>query len=263
MIKILAMPTFKCPQCGGEFQADAEGRYHCPHCDSTVAIHLHVHGKIPWETWRETGRVRAFWETWKQVMMNPVAFFRRVPPEGNFVVPMYYGIINQSLAIILMWAYQAGFFSAQSILHYTAVFGGYGPMALNLGWGMMLILIMALLVMAPVFAAVALFFTSGVYHICLKFLGGANKGFEATFRAMSYGSSAQLLGIIPIAGPIVSGVWALVLSVIGIKELHKTNYTRAIFAVLLPVLLCCGAIILIVAVLFGAAIGSWMGGISA
>ena len=253
------MPTFKCPQCGQEFQAESEGRYHCPHCENTIAIHLHVHGKIPWETWREKGRLRAFWETWKQVMMNPVAFFRRVPKGGNFVVPMYYGIICQSVAIILMWSYQAGFHSLQAMLSHITAFGGYWPWAVSLGWLAAAILFAALLLVAPVFAFVGLFISSGLYHICLKILGGAKHNFESSFRAISYASSAQLLSILPIIGIVVAGLWSLVLNVIGLKEIHETSYARAILAVSLPVLICCGFMVLIVAALFGAAIGAWMG----
>jgi hypothetical protein len=254
------MPTFKCPQCGGDFQADSEGKYHCPHCDNTIALHLHVHGKIPWETWREVGRLRAFWETWKQAMSNPVAFFRRVPKQGNFVLPMYYGIICQSLAIILMWAYQAGFHAIPTLMNMTADFGGYGPWTMDMSWPSMMILVTALVVIAPVFAVAGLFCTSAIYHVCLMVLGGARHGFEGTFRAVCYGSSAQGLSVIPMIGSVVAGVWSLVLTVIGIKEIHQTNYVRAILAVVLPVVICCGFIILVVAALFGAAIGAWMGG---
>lgn len=253
------MPTFKCPQCGGDFQAESEGRYHCPHCDNTIAIHLHVHGKIPWETWRERSRMRAFWETWKQIMTNPVAFFKRVPKQGNFVLPMYYGILCQSVAIILMWAYQAGFHSIPTLLDYSAAFGGYWPWTVNMSWTSALIFMMALFLVAPVFALIGLSFTSALYHVCLKMFGGANHGYEATFRVINYAASAQVLSILPIVGGIVAGVWTLVLDIIGLKHVHQTTYSRAIIAVIMPVLICCGFMILVVAALFGAALGAWMG----
>jgi len=217
-----------------------------------------VHGKIPWESWREKGRLRAFFETWKQVMTNPVPFFKRVPKKGNFVLPLYYGMICQSVSIILMWSYQVGFQSIPTIVDYSAAFGGYWPMTANFSWPALVIFLMALLLVAPIFAALGLLFTSGLYHIALKIFGGAKNGYEATFRAICYGSSAQFLSIIPIVGGVVAGVWTLVLSIIGIKHLHETTYPKAILAVFLPVLLCCGFIILIVAAVFGAAIGAWM-----
>jgi len=254
------MPSFKCPQCGGEFQAEFEGSYHCPHCEYTVAIHLHVHGKIPWETWREKGRLRALWETWKQIMTNPVAFYKRVPKHGNFVLPMYYGIICQSIAIILMWAYQAGFKSIPIFLDYSAAFGGYWPWtAREMTLPSLMIFLMALLVVAPLFALLGLSFTSALYHIALKIFGGANQTFEATFRVVSYAASAQVLAILPIVGTVVAGIWTLVLTIIGLQKMHQTSYARAILAVLLPVLVCCGFMILVVVALFGAAIGAWMG----
>ena len=257
------MPTFKCPQCGEEFQADSEGQYHCPHCENTLAIHLHVHGKVPWETWREMGRLRAFIETWKKVMVNPVGFFKRVPKQGNFVLPLYYGIICQSIAIVLMWSYQAGFQSLPAILDYTAAFGGYWPWTFNFDWSTFLVYLMALVVISPLFAIIGLLFTSGVYHLFLRLFGGAKKTYEASFRAICYASSAQILGVVPIVGIVVAGIWFLVLNIIGIKELHGTTYSKAVLAVLVPVLLLHGFIILILAALFGAAMQSWMTGGSA
>lgn len=252
------MPTFKCPQCGEEFQADTEGRYHCPHCENTLAIHLHVHGKIPWETWREKGRLSAFIETWKKVMTNPVGFFKRVPKHGNFVLPLYYGMVCQSIAIILMWSYQAGFHSIPAILDYGAAFGGYGRWTFSFDWSTLFVFLMVLVVIAPLFAIIGLSFMSAVFHLCLKIFGGARGGYETTFRAICYASSAQILGVVPIVGGVVAGVWSLVLSIIGLKEIHQTTYSRAVIAVILPVLTCCGFIVLVVAAVFGAAIGAWM-----
>lgn len=196
-------------------------------------------------------------------MINPVGFFRRVSPRGNFVLPLYYGVICQALAIILMWVYHAGLYAFPDFLNYVADFGGYGPLMLTFGWPMKAVMLVVLIVTAPIFAVIAMFFTSATYHICLKLSGGAQNGFETTFRAVCYGSSAQMLGIIPIVGTVVAGVWTLILCVIGIKELHKTTYFKAILAVMLPVFLCCGFVVLVVVGLFGAIIGAWMGGISA
>lgn len=193
-------------------------------------------------------------------MINPVPFFKKVSKGGNFVIPMYYGIICQSIAIILMWSYQTGFQSIPNIIDYTAAFGGYWPMTVNFGWPALMIFLMALVVVAPVFAVISLTITSFLYHISLKVFGGAKYGFEATFRAVCYASSAQFLSLVPIVGTVIAGIWTLALSVIGIKQLQETTYSRAIVAVLLPVMLCCGFIIIFVAAVFGAAIGSWMVG---
>jgi hypothetical protein len=53
-------------------------------------------------------------------------------------------------------------------------------------------------------------------------------------------------------------VWALVLYVMGIERLHRTTQGKAIAAVLIPVVLCCGCA-LIGIVLGGAALMSAFG----
>ena len=40
------------------------------------------------------------------------------------------------------------------------------------------------LILAPVLVVVGLFLVSGIIHLCLMLLGGARRGFEATFRVM-------------------------------------------------------------------------------
>ena len=63
---------------------------------------------------------------------------------------------------------------------------------------------------------------------------GAKPGFEATFRVVAYGYSANIFMVIPFCGGILPLVWAVVLSIIGLREAHETTGGKAAFAVFLP-----------------------------
>ncbi len=112
------------------------------------------------------------------------------------------------------------------------------------------------LILLPLFVVLALFIGSAVVHVCLMIVGGANQPFETTFRvlAFSHGSTGPLQ-MIPVCGGMIAGVWALVCNCIGLARAHETDTGRAVLAVFLPVIVCCGGGLL-VAFMFGA-LGAW------
>ena len=109
------------------------------------------------------------------------------------------------------------------------------------------------LVVTPLLALIALFIWSGLVHLALVLVGGANKGFTATLRVICYAQTTQLAVLIPFLGGIVGFFWRLVLEMIGLSEAHKTDVWKAAVAVLLPLVVCCLCIVA-GAVAFGAAV---------
>jgi hypothetical protein len=114
----------------------------------------------------------------------------------------------------------------------------------------------AFIVLVPLFIVIGLFIGSAIVHLCLMIVGGANQSFETTFRviAFSQGSTGPLQ-MIPICGGPIAGVWALVCNCIGLARAHETDTGRAVLAVFLPLIVCCGGGLLI-AFMFGAT-GAW------
>jgi hypothetical protein len=74
----------------------------------------------------------------------------------------------------------------------------------------------------------------------LRIVGGANARLETTVRAAVYAQSVIIFNWVPILGPLVGGIWGLVLLIIGLKQMHSTSYGRVLAAVLLPVVVCGG-----------------------
>jgi hypothetical protein len=105
-----------------------------------------------------------------------------------------------------------------------------------------------------VFTSIKAFIYAAVVHVCLMLFGGAKRSFETTFRAVCYGtSSVEALQVIPIVGMIAAIPWSIVVSCLAIARSHETDTWRAVLAVLLPWVLCIGAIGLGFVLLFSAA----------
>jgi hypothetical protein len=192
----------------------------------------------PWERREQIGFAAALIETTQQVLTAPTAFFRSMPLTGGVGGPLVYALIIGYAGLVVSAIYD---FVLESVMgsSFTRFGGGNEAMAGVLpymagamGLGMKLII-------GPFLLAAGLFIISGVVHLGLMGLGGAARGFEATFRVTCYSEAAALLNIIPVCGGLVAPVIMIVLMIIGVSEAHGTTRARAAAAVLLPVVLCC------------------------
>ena len=92
--------------------------------------------------------------------------------------------------------------------------------------------IFALLAVVGAFAS--LFISGSWTHLLVRAFGG-RKGYRNTIKAFAYGNTPLLLfGWIPFVGMLLP-LWALVLNIIGIRQLHEISTGRAIGAVLLGI----------------------------
>jgi len=109
--------------------------------------------------------------------------------------------------------------------------------------------IFALLAVLGAFAG--LFISGSLTHLFVRAFGG-RKGYANTIKAFVYGDTPFLLfGWIPFVG-MLFWIWALVLNIIGIRQLHEISTGRAVGAVLLSMvaLVIIGVLIGLFVVLF-------------
>jgi len=92
--------------------------------------------------------------------------------------------------------------------------------------------IFALLAVAGAFTS--LFISGSLTHLFVRAFGG-RKGYRNTIKAFAYGYTPLFLfGWLPFVGMLFP-LWALVLNIIGIRQLHEISTGRAIGAVLLGI----------------------------
>jgi hypothetical protein len=196
---------------------------------------------LPWDRRQELGLVNAFIETLKLVLMNPSVAFAQMKTEGGVAEPLLYAVIGGSAGFIVYFLFSMLFSTFGMMSHRN-------PLAGLMGFGFGAIFMVLFL---PVFLALGLFIGSAILHLCLMLVGGAKRSYEATFRVMCFAAgSAYPIMIVPICGGMISGIWCLVLECIGLSKAHDTSTGKAVFAVLLPLVVCCGGGFLC-AIMFG------------
>lgn len=200
---------------------------------------------LPWENRAGRPFFNAFIETLQMVLSRPAVAFTAMKREGGLGDPLLYALIGECFGLVVYFVY-------------TMLFQSFGvfaernnPLAHVAAMGIWWIL---LLILAPVFIVIGIFIGSAILHVCLMIVGGAKQGFETTFRVVCYaGGSVGPLLVVPFCGGLIAGVWRIVLNCIGLARAHETDTGRAVLAVFLPLIVCCGVGILI-AILFPAAL---------
>jgi len=195
-------------------------------------------GGCPWEDRGRLGLLGALVETTKRVLSDPVRFFRTMPTQGGIGAPLLYGVLIGWIGVVA-----AGFYSAlfQSIVGTSmAPFARNAELAEVLGFAQSWVGFVVQSIFAPVGITIGVFVAAGVFHLMLLLLGGAQRDFEATFRAVSYAQAPAILLVVPFCGGVVAWIWSVVLYVIGLAEAQQISRGKAAAAVLVPfVLLCC------------------------
>ena len=62
-----------------------------------------------------------------------------------------------------------------------------------------------------------------------------------------------MLQLIPVCGGVIAAVWGIVVNCIGLARAHETDTGRAVLAILLPVVGCCGLAFVLVFMVGGLA----------
>lgn len=112
----------------------------------------------------------------------------------------------------------------------------------------------------PIAVLIGSFIGVGILHLFAKLFGGKG-AFMDLYRVFGIGYILSWISVIPVVGPMISGIaglWMIVVSIIAVRKVHSLSTGKAVAVVLIPVVI---AIVLGVilaaamAALFFAAIG--------
>ena len=171
------------------------------------------------------------YESVREILSNPQGTFASMPIEGGLRKPLIFLVLLGTVCGLISLVYSAAF------EFLTPRTGSRADVSLQ----MMLGLYIGVAVFLPLLIAIGSFISAGVLHLCLLIVGASPKSFEATYRVVSYANGAtSVFLLLPLCGGLVQAVWNIYAVVIGFREVHGTTTGKAVVAVLLPVVLCCG-----------------------
>jgi hypothetical protein len=247
-----------CPHCGKEV---ADGQIFCQHCGARLSEEAAsqpaleraplggVREKTPWEDREARGFFSGLFKTLNETLFRPSEFFKKMSVTGGLTDPLLYALIIGMVGLMFSYFWQIALKSAMQGMLPGMQAAGQSLFFQGIG-----ITILAFL--SPFLVILGLFISAGILHVFLMMVKGAKHGFEATFRVVAYGYSANILLVIPFCGGLLAGVWAIILYIIGLREAHETTGGKAAIAVFLPVVVCCGLIMIAITLLMGAVAAS-------
>jgi hypothetical protein len=198
-----------------------------------------------WERRDTLGVFPALFQTIKQVLFEPARTFELMKLEGGIASPLLFILITQTVSILVGLLYQRMF----PHLPQRDFTSSMGPL-LTIQAGSHAFPLLEGIVAIPISVCVGSFIWSGIAHLCLMLVGAVNRPFETTYRVVCYaGGSASVLNLIPACGWVVALIWNIVLLVIGFEKTHRTTTGKAVAAVLLPLIVCCGGLAAVTALI--------------
>jgi hypothetical protein len=187
---------------------------------------------LAWDDRQQKGFFTSFIETLQMVLTRPAEAFTVMKREGGFGEPLIYAVVGGSVGAIVAFLFSL-------LFHSFGVFTDQrNPLGAMAGMGIGSI---GFIILVPLAVVIVLFIGAGIVHLCLMIVGGANQPFETTFRVLAFTQgSTGVLQVIPVCGGLIAAVWGIVVNCIGLARAHETDTGRAVLAIFLPLIVCCG-----------------------
>lgn len=203
-----------------------------PEQPAARAVAAHENEGLPWERREQSGFLTALAETVRIVLLEPALAFSSMKPLGGYGAPLFFAVMLGSLGALADLCYNLAL-RGKSALPLSAM--GLDQAAVGAAIG-------GAIVLLPILMAVGTFLNAAIFHLLLVVVGGAHKPYESTFRTLAYCSgSAAVIRLLPGCGSIISGIWFLVILIVGLAVVHGIGRGRAALAVLLAFAAVCAA----------------------
>jgi hypothetical protein len=190
-----------------------------------------------WEKREEIGFTKALVETVTGLLVHPSNVFSSFQTEGGFRNPLLFLVLVGTLTGWVALAYQY----VLTMVNPEALGEALKTFPADKIW----MLFVGMFVFMPIGVVIGAFVFCGIFHVALMLLSKAPVRFETTFRIYCYAwGSASIFQLLPMCGGYIYPLFAIYLTVIGLRDVQKVHTPVAIFAVLLPIILCCGLLIL-------------------
>lgn len=188
-------------------------------------------------------------EAFKEIILSPSHFYKRMPTTGGYADPLTFAAIN--LIIYGILSTLIGFLMFETGFGDSMLLGIYGVGqfifsiivigAANLNefiggrYYALEYFIILYAIIVPILGFIFLLIGAAILHIIYKILGGTGN-FEGTVRFTSYATAVNILALVPILGWIFS-FYSLYLYTISGMIVHKVSMGKSVIATFLGTIL--------------------------
>ena len=210
---------------------------------------------LPWE--EPSAGLGSIFPTARRFITSPIEAFAKMSLTVDLVRPIAYFVAFVLLGVPIgqLWRYVFWTRAPSGLEFIPPEVMSQAPwLQVVLGRPTILVVV-GMMIIAPLLNLITLFIWSGIVHVFLMMVGGASKGFATTLRVTCYSQTAGIAVIVPVAGGLIQPVWFLILQIIGLSQAHRVGGGKAAFAVIVPLVVCCGCVVA-VGVMSGLALGN-------
>ncbi|MBN2734378.1 MAG: YIP1 family protein [Methanomicrobiaceae archaeon] len=177
--------------------------------------------------------INEIFQKFKDITLNPVETFRKSRDEELGTSFIYF------LVVIAVYCILSGIVS----MLFIGIFSSFMPgMSTGMIAGSSIMFGIISIITSFIFSVIALIVGAVILHIFVYILGG-RKGIEQTIKASIYSCTPlAILGWIPVVS-LIAIVWSFILEALAVRELHEISTARAVIAVLIPLIIFIGIIV--------------------
>lgn len=224
--------TGACSRCGtfgcGQCLTQSGAAWLCPAC-------VEREGVLPWDERESLGVWRAWWRTSLKLLGSPVQTLSAAEPDGSLSGSTLFAAISSLVGFGPTFLLYAVGLTAVFALTPAAKDADGGPPPLLFGG-----IFVGYMVMLFFVQVASTFVVAAMDHLTLKLIGAEPRSWATSVRANALAMAPFVIGLLPLCGFYVFPLWALVLRVLALRELHGVRTGQAVLAVVAPMVLFCG-----------------------
>lgn len=181
----------------------------------------------------------AFFMTIRDVLFEPHLTFPRMPVDGRLIPPTTFLLLLQFTVGLVSYGIWIALELVQLPYVSKAFSGSEELRNFNFPvWALFILIPGAFILYVAIWLGFN-FLMAGIHHLMLMLLGGANKGYDATYKVVCYSYSAHVFSLIPFCGGFAVIPFFFVSSIIGLSKVHGIEGWKASVAMLAPYVVCC------------------------
>jgi len=140
------------------------------------------------------------------------------------------------IVILAVYAVISAIIAAVAFSAFAGMLGTFGVRTMTFGAAMGPLLAVGVFVGAIIVGIIGIFIGGLWLHLWVYVVGG-REGVTQTIKAVTYGATPSLLlGWIPVVG-MIAGIWALIVEIIGVRQLHELSTGKAVLAVVIAIII--------------------------